>query len=163
MTAPAGIAKITPCLWFDFNAEEAVNYYLTIFRSGRILEVSHYGDAVPSQKGKVLTMRFEIEGQPLLALNAGPQFPFTEAVSLMVDCETQDEVDEFWAKLSAGGSEGMCGWLKDKFGLSWQIVPRQMIPMFNSPDSAAAARAMQAMMSMRKIDIAKIKAAFDAR
>ncbi len=160
MTAPA---KITPCLWFDFNAEEAVNYYLSVFRSGRILEVSHYGEAVPSQKGNVLTMRFEIEGQQLLALNAGPQFPFTEAISLMVDCETQDEVDELWAKLSAGGSEGMCGWLKDRFGLSWQIVPRQMIPMFRSSDSAAAARAMQAMMSMRKIDIAKIEAAFEGR
>ena len=160
MTVPA---KITPCLWFDFNAEEAVNYYLSIFRNGRILEVSHYGDAVPSQKGKVLTMRFEIEGQHLLALNGGPNFPFTEAISLMVDCETQAEVDDMWAKLSAGGSEGQCGWLKDKFGLSWQIVPRQMIPMFTSSDSAAAARAMQAMMTMKKIDIAKIKAAFDGK
>ena len=160
MTVPA---KITPCLWFDFNAEEAVNYYLSIFRSGRILEVSHYGDAVPSHKSKVLTMRFEIEGQHLLALNGGPNFPFTEAISLMVDCETQAEVDDMWAKLSAGGSEGQCGWLKDKFGLSWQIVPRQMIPMFTSADSAAAARAMQAMMTMKKIDIAKIKAAFDGK
>jgi predicted 3-demethylubiquinone-9 3-methyltransferase (glyoxalase superfamily) len=158
MTVPA---KITPCLWFNFNAEEAVNYYLSIFKSGRILEVSHYGDAVPSQKGKVLTMRFEIEGQPFLALNGGPNFPFTEAISLMVDCEEQAEVDDLWAKLSAGGSEGQCGWLKDKFGLSWQIVPREMIPMFNSPDTAAAARAMQAMMTMQKIDIAAIKAAFE--
>jgi predicted 3-demethylubiquinone-9 3-methyltransferase (glyoxalase superfamily) len=156
-------AKITPCLWFNFNVEEAVAHYLSIFKNGRILEVSHYGDAVPSQKGKVLTMRFEIEGQPLLGLNAGPNFPFTEAISLMVDCETQDEVDELWSKLSAGGSEGDCGWLKDKFGLSWQIVPRQMIPMFMSDDGAAAARAMQAMMTMQKIDIAKIRAAFEGK
>lgn len=160
MTNPA---KITPCLFFNFNAEEAVAHYLSIFKHGRILEVSHYGDAVPEHKGKILTMRFEIEGQPLLALNGAMDFPFTEAVSLMVDCESQSEVDELWSRLSAGGSEGPCGWLKDKFGLSWQIVPRQMIPMFNSPDSAAAARAMQAMMKMTKLDIAALRAAYEGK
>lgn len=156
-------AKITPCLWFNFNAEEAIAHYLSIFKHGRILDVSHYGDAVPEHKGKVMTMRFEIEGQRLLALNAGANFPFTEAISLMVDCEDQREVDELWSKLSAGGSEGPCGWLKDKFGLSWQIVPRHLIAMYNSPDKAAAARTMQAMMKMKKLDIAALQAAYDGR
>jgi predicted 3-demethylubiquinone-9 3-methyltransferase (glyoxalase superfamily) len=105
--------KITPCLWFNFNAEEAVNYYLSIFKNSKILEISHYGDAVPTYKGKVLTILFEIEGQKFQALNGGPQFPFTEAISLSVDCETQEEVDALWGKLSAGGSESQCGWLKD--------------------------------------------------
>lgn len=159
----ATLAKITPCLFFNFNAEEAVTHYLSIFKHGRILEVSHYGDAVPEHKGKVLTMRFEIEGQPLLALNGAMDFPFTEAISLMVDCENQAEVDELWSRLSTGGSEGPCGWLKDKFGLSWQIVPRQMISMLNSPDSAAAARAMQAMMKMKKLDIATLRAAYEGK
>ncbi|WP_368563761.1 VOC family protein [Pseudoxanthomonas sp. UTMC 1351] len=160
MNAPA---KITPCLWFDFNAEEAVAHYLSIFKRGRILEVSHYGDAVPSHKGKVMTIQFEIEGQPLLALNAGPGFPFTEAISLMVACEEQAEIDELWSKLSAGGSEGPCGWLKDKFGLSWQIYPPQVIEMYNSRDRDAATRAMQAMMKMKKLDIAALHAAYDGR
>ena len=160
MTAPA---KITPCLMFNFNAEEAVAYYLSIFKSGRILEVSHYGDAVPEHNGKVMTIRFEIEGQRLLGLNAGMNFPFTEAVSLMVDCEDQAEIDELWSKLSAGGSEGPCGWVKDKFGLSWQIAPRDVIQMYTSPDSAAAARAMRAMMQMKKLDIATLRAAFEGK
>jgi predicted 3-demethylubiquinone-9 3-methyltransferase (glyoxalase superfamily) len=128
--------KITPCLWFNFNAEEAVNYYLSIFKNSKILEISHYGDAVPSHKGKVLTLLFEIEGQKFQALNGEPQFPFTEAISLSVDCETQEEVDALWSKLSAGGSESQCGWLKDKFGLSWQIVPRALrdFPKINSSE-----------------------------
>lgn len=156
--------KITPCLWFDFNAEEAVNHYLSIFKHGRLLEVSRYGDAMPEYKGRVLTMRFELEGQPLLALNGGPHFRFNEAISLSVDCENQAEVDELWAKLTAGGgSEAPCGWLKDKFGLSWQIVPRQLVAMIQSPDSAAAARAMQAMFTMKKIDIAAVERAFHER
>ncbi len=158
MTVPS---KITPCLFFNFQAEEAVAHYLSIFKRSRMLEVSHYGDAVPAHKGKVLTMRFEIEGQPMLALNGDMSFPFTEAVSLMVDCEDQAEIDELWSRLGAGGSEGPCGWLKDKFGLSWQIAPRPMIEMLNSPDKAAAARAMQAMMKMRKLDIAALRAAFE--
>ncbi len=160
MTVPA---KITPCLWFNFNAEEAVAHYLSIFKHGRILEVSHYGDAVPEHKGKVMTIRFELEGQSLLALNAGPNFPFTEAISLMVDCEDQAEIDELWSKLSAGGSEGPCGWLKDKFGLSWQIAPRDIIQMYTGPDADAATRAMRAMMKMKKLDIATLRAAFEGK
>jgi predicted 3-demethylubiquinone-9 3-methyltransferase (glyoxalase superfamily) len=155
--------KITPCLWFNFNAEEAVNHYLSIFKNGKILEMSHYGDAVPSLKGKVLTIRFVLEGQELLALNAGPQFPFTEAISLSVDCADQAEVDAMWAKLSEGGSTGQCGWVKDKFGLSWQITPTELPRMFSDPDPAKAARAMAAMMTMTKIDIAAVRAAFEGR
>jgi predicted 3-demethylubiquinone-9 3-methyltransferase (glyoxalase superfamily) len=155
--------KLTPCLWFNFNADEAVEHYLSIFKNGKVLEVSHYGDAVPSLKGKVLTMRFELEGQEFLALNGGPQFPFTEAISISVDCADQAEVDRMWNSLSAGGSTGQCGWLKDKFGLSWQIVPRQMMQMLQSPDTAAAQRAMAAMMQMTKLDVAALQAAFDGR
>jgi predicted 3-demethylubiquinone-9 3-methyltransferase (glyoxalase superfamily) len=153
--------KITPCLWFNFNAEEAVNYYLSIFKNGKILEVSHYGDAVPAHKGKVLTLRFEIEGQQFQALNGGSQFPFTEAISLSVDCETQAEVDELWSKLSAGGSEGRCSWLKDKFGLSWQIVPRTLTEMLKDKDADKATRVMQAMLTMSKIDIDRLQQAYN--
>jgi predicted 3-demethylubiquinone-9 3-methyltransferase (glyoxalase superfamily) len=152
---------ITPCLWFNFNAEEAVNHYLGIFKHSRILEISHYADAMPELKGKVLTMRFEIEGQQFLALNAGTKFPFTEAISLSVDCADQDEVDALWAVLSDGGSAGQCGWLKDKFGLSWQIVPQALVTMLKDPDADKATRVMQAMMTMSKIDIARLQQAYD--
>lgn len=151
--------KITPCLWFNFNAEEAVNYYLSIFKNSKILEILRYGDAVPEHKGKVLILHFEIEGQKLQALNAGSQFPFTEAISLSVDCETQEEVDALWRKLSAGGSEGQCGWLKDKFGLSWQIVPRFLTEMLRDADKSKSQRVMTAMLNMKKIDIDKLKQA----
>ena len=153
--------KITPCLWFNFNAEEAVNHYLRIFKRSSLLEVLHYGDAMPELKGKVLTMRFEIEGQQFLALNAGPQFQFTEAISLSVDCADQAEVDDLWARLSEGGSAGACGWLKDKFGLSWQIVPRALVTMLMDPDTDKAARVMQSMMTMSKIDIARLQQAYN--
>jgi predicted 3-demethylubiquinone-9 3-methyltransferase (glyoxalase superfamily) len=154
--------RITPCLWFNFNAEEAVNFYLGVFKGGRILDVSHYGDAMPGLSGKVLMIRFELEGRQFQALNGGAQFPFTEAVSLSVDCENQAEADDLWAKLTAdGGSEGQCGWLKDKFGLSWQIVPRQLVAMLKDPDVAKATRAMGAMLKMRRIDIARVQQAFD--
>ncbi len=152
--------KITPCLWFNFNAEEAINHYLSIFESGKILEVSRYGDAMPALKGKVLTMRFELEGQEFLALNGGPQHPFTEAISLSVDCQTQEEVDMYWGKLSEGGSTGNCAWLKDKFGLSWQIVPRQLITLLTDSDTAKSSRVMQAMMTMNKINIAELEKAY---
>jgi predicted 3-demethylubiquinone-9 3-methyltransferase (glyoxalase superfamily) len=155
--------KITPCLWFNFNAEEAVNYYLSIFKNGKILEVSHYGDAVPEHKGKVLTLLFEIEGQRFQALNAGPQFPFTEAISLSVDCETQEEVDVLWSKLSADGSEGQCGWLKDKFGLSWQIVPRALTEMLKDNDADKATRVMRAMFAMSKIDVDRLQEAYNQK
>jgi predicted 3-demethylubiquinone-9 3-methyltransferase (glyoxalase superfamily) len=153
--------KITPCLWFNFNAEEAVNYYLSIFKNSKILEISHYGDAVPEYKGKVLTILFEIEGQKFQALNGGPQFPFTEAISLSVDCETQAEVDALWSKLSAGGSESQCGWLKDKFGLSWQIVPRALTEMLKDKDANKATRVMQAMFTMSKIDVDRLWQAYN--
>ena len=159
----ANTQKITPCLWFSFNAEEAVNHYLSIFKNGKILEVSHYGDAVPEHKGKVLILLFEIEGQQFQALNAGAQFPFTEAISLSVDCETQEEVDTLWSKLSAGGSESQCGWLKDKFGLSWQIVPRALTEMLKDKDADKATRVMQAMFTMSKIDIARLQQAYNQK
>jgi len=155
--------KLTPCLWFDFNADEAVEHYLAIFKNGKVLEVTHYGDAVPSLEGKVLTMRFVIEGQEFLALNGGPQFPFTEAISIAIDCADQAEVDRLWARLSEGGSTGRCGWLKDKFGLSWQIVPRAMMDMLKNPDTAKAQRAMSAMMTMTRLDIAALRAAFEGQ
>jgi predicted 3-demethylubiquinone-9 3-methyltransferase (glyoxalase superfamily) len=155
------IQKITPCLWFNFNAEEAVNHYMSIFKNSRILQVTRYGDAVPEHKGKVVVMRFEIEGQQFQALNAGPQFPFTEAISLSVDCADQAEVDDLWARLSEGGSTGQCSWLKDKFGLSWQIVPRTLVTLLNDPDAEKAARVMRAMMGMSKINIAALQHAYD--
>jgi len=151
--------KLTPCLWFNFNAEEAVEHYLGIFKNGKVLELSRYGDAMPQLKGKVLTMRFELEGQEFLALNAGPQFPFTEAISISVDCADQAEVDRLWSRLCEGGAPSHCGWLKDKFGLSWQIVPRQLVQLLKDPDPAKAQRVMGAMMQMSKIDIAALEAA----
>ena len=153
--------KIMPCLWFNFDAEEAVNYYLSIFGNGQILDVSRYGDAVPELEGKVLSMRFELKGQEFMALNAGPQFPFTEAISLFVDCETQEEVDHYWNKLSEGGTPGRCAWLKDKFGLSWQIVPRSLVTMLQDDDAERSARVMQAMMAMGKIEVAVLEAAYN--
>jgi predicted 3-demethylubiquinone-9 3-methyltransferase (glyoxalase superfamily) len=155
--------KITPCLWFNFNAEEAVNHYLSIFKNSRILETSHYSDAMPEHKGQVMILLFEIEGQQFQALNGGPEFPFTEAISLSVDCETQEEVDELWSKLSAGGSESQCGWLKDKFGLSWQIVPRALTEMLKDKDANKATRVMQAMFTMSKIDIARLQQAYNQK
>lgn len=153
--------KITPCLWFDFNAEEAVNHYMGIFKRSRILETSRYSDAMPALEGKVLTMRFELDGREFRALNAGPQFPFTEAISLSVDCFDQAEVDDLWTRLSEGGSEGRCGWLKDRFGLSWQIVPRALVTLLNDPDKAKATRVMQAMLAMGKIDVTRLREAHD--
>lgn len=155
------LPKITPCLWFNFNAEEAVNHYLSIFKRSQILEISRYGDAMPELKGEVLTMRFQLESQQFLALNGGPQFPFTEAISLSVDCADQNEVDQLWESLSEGGSTSRCGWLKDKFGLSWQIVPRALVTMLLDPDTDKANRVMQAMLSMSKIDIALLRQAYE--
>ncbi len=155
--------KITPCLWFNFNAEEAVNHYISIFANSKILDVSRYGDAVPELNGKVLTMRFEIEGQTFIALNAGPQFPFTEAISLFVDCETQEEVDHYWDRLVEGGTPGRCAWLKDKFGVSWQIVPRSLVSMLQDDDADRSARVMKAMMEMSKIEVSKLEAAYHGK
>jgi predicted 3-demethylubiquinone-9 3-methyltransferase (glyoxalase superfamily) len=155
--------KITPFLWFDNQAEEAMNFYVSIFKNSKIVSVSRYGDAGPGPKGTVMTGTFELEGQRFIALNGGPLFKFTEAISLFVDCESQQEVDTLWAKLSAGGSESQCGWLKDKFGLSWQIVPSVLPKLLSDPDAAKANRVMQAMLQMKKIDIARLQQAYDQR
>jgi predicted 3-demethylubiquinone-9 3-methyltransferase (glyoxalase superfamily) len=151
--------KISTFLWFDNNAEEAANFYASIFPHSKILSVSRYGDAGPGPKGSVMTISFQLEGQEFIALNGGPTFKFTEAISLLVHCDTQEEVDEYREKLSAGGSTQQCGWLKDKFGLSWQIVPNVLIELLQDKDQEKAQRVMTAMMKMTKIDIAALKAA----
>jgi predicted 3-demethylubiquinone-9 3-methyltransferase (glyoxalase superfamily) len=153
--------KITPFLWFDNNAEEAVNLYVSIFKNSKVLGMSRYGDAGPGPKGMLMTARFQLDGQEFVALNGGPQFKFTEAVSFLVNCQTQQEVDEYWEKLSAGGSEGQCGWLKDRFGLSWQIVPTVLGQMLQDEDPAKARRVMQAMLQMTRMDIARLQQAYD--
>jgi predicted 3-demethylubiquinone-9 3-methyltransferase (glyoxalase superfamily) len=151
--------KITPCLWFDDRIKEAVDFYISVF-GGEIENVSYYGDAVPQQKGKVLTVTFTLAGTRFVALNGGPHFKFTEAVSFYVKCKDQAEVDRFWDVLTAdGGAESQCGWLKDKYGLSWQIAPDALLRLIGDEDPAKAQRAMQAMMKMRKIDIATIEKA----
>ena len=151
---------ITPFLWYDTQAEEAANFYVSIFKNSKILEVSRYGDAGPGPKGTVMVVSFELDGQKFTALNAGPLFKFTEAISFVVSCESQEEVDYFWEKLTAdGGQESMCGWLKDKYGLSWQITPTRLIELMKSDDAAKAQRVMQAMLQMKKIDIATLERA----
>lgn len=151
--------KITPCLWFDGDAEAAVEHYLSIFASGRVIEMSRCGDSGPGPKGSVLTAVFELEGQRLMALNGGPYFKFSEAISMVIDCDSQTEVDHFWERLGEGGQPSRCGWLKDKFGLSWQIVPRRLVELLTGPDAAASGRVMSAMMKMSKIEIAALEAA----
>ncbi|MFD4017063.1 MULTISPECIES: VOC family protein [Streptomyces] len=150
--------KITPCLWFDGQAEEAAEHYVAIFGGdSRILDITYYGDEAPGRKGSVLTVAFRLAGQDCTALNGGPQFPFTEAISLSVDCADQAEVDRFWEALSEGGEEGRCGWLKDKFGVSWQIVPNELPRLLADPDPAKAGRAMKAMLGMGKLDIQALR------
>ncbi|WP_274563993.1 VOC family protein [Streptomyces spiramyceticus] len=150
--------KITTFLWFDDQAEEAAEFYTSVFGNSRVLEVQRYGDTGPGKPGSVMLVTFELEGQSFMALNGGPEFSFTEAVSLYVDCVSQEEVDDLWAKLTAdGGSEGPCGWLKDKYGLSWQIIPRALTEMLSDPDSEKAGRAMQAMLGMKKIDVQALR------
>jgi predicted 3-demethylubiquinone-9 3-methyltransferase (glyoxalase superfamily) len=151
--------KITPFLWFDHQAEEAMNFYVSIFNNSKAGTVTRYGDGGPGPKGTVMSVTFELEGQQFMALNGGPLFHFTEAISLFVNCETQQEVDELWEKLSAGGQKGRCGWLKDKFGLSWQIIPSGLMTALSNKDPEKAKRAMQAMLQMDKIDIERIKQA----
>jgi len=152
--------KITPCLWFDDNAEEAVNFYTGIFKNSKIGKVSRYGESTHGEKGRVMTIAFELEGLSYLALNGGPHFKFSEAISLMVHCDTQQEIDSYWEKLLAGGGkESQCGWLKDKFGLSWQIVPSALPELISATVPERAERAMQALMKMVKIDIAALKRA----
>ena len=153
--------KITPCLWFDNNAEEAVNHYRAIFKNSKIGKVLLCGESGPGPKGSVLTIAFELEGQEFIALNGGPIFKFNEAISLSVDCKTQTEVDELWERLSDGGQKSQCGWLKDKFGLSWQVVPSALVEMLQDNDTTKSARVMTAMMQMSKLDITTLQQAFD--
>ena len=156
--------KITTYLWFDNNAEEAMNFYVSIFKSSKILDLVRYGDAGPGPKGQVMMGSFQLEGQKFLALNGGPQFKFTEAISLLVDCETQEEVDDLWAKLTAdGGAPSQCGWLKDKFGLSWQIVPSALPEMLKDPGPERSKRVMEALLQMSKLDLNRLKQAYEGR
>jgi predicted 3-demethylubiquinone-9 3-methyltransferase (glyoxalase superfamily) len=155
--------KITPFLWFDNQAEEAMNFYTSVFKNSRVGAVTRYGEAGPGPAGSVMAASFELEGQQFTALNGGPLFKFTEAISFVVDCQSQEEVDDLWAKLSAGGEEGMCGWLKDRFGLSWQIVPRALTEMLGDPDPEKSGRVMAAMLKMKKIDIQALRQAYDGK
>jgi predicted 3-demethylubiquinone-9 3-methyltransferase (glyoxalase superfamily) len=155
--------RITPFLWFDTQAEKAANYYVSIFQSSKVHTVTRYGETGPGKNGSVMTVGFELDGQQFTALNAGPQFPFTEAISFVVNCETQDEIDYFWEKLSAGGQEVQCGWLKDKFGLCWQIVPTDFFEMISSGNREQTDRVMTAMMQMVKMDLAKLKQAYNGK
>jgi len=151
--------EITPFLWFDTEGEEAATLYTSVFPDSRILDVSRYGSAGPRPEGMAMTVSFELEGQKFVALNGGPQYTFTEAVSFQVSCATQDEVDRFWSALSEGGEEGPCGWLKDRFGLSWQIVPTRLPELLGDPDPEKAQRVMQAMLQMKKIEIDELERA----
>jgi len=152
--------KITPFLWFDGQAEEAANFYTSIFKDSKILNIARYGEAGPGPKGTVMMATFQLEGQKFMALNGGPTYTFSPAISLFVDCETQAEVDELWEKLSAGGSEVQCGWLKDKFGLSWQIIPRALMELMQDKDPAKSQRVFQAMLGMTKIDTEALRRAY---
>lgn len=152
--------KITPFLWFDTQAEDAAQFYVSIFDKARIVNVTRYGDSGPGPKGGVMTVEFELAGQRFIALNGGPHFKFTEAISMAVSCETQEELDHYWARLTEGGQEVQCGWLKDKYGLSWQVVPAAMGRLVGGPDPEGSRRAMQAMMQMKKLDIAALEKAY---
>jgi predicted 3-demethylubiquinone-9 3-methyltransferase (glyoxalase superfamily) len=151
--------KTTPCLWFDTQGEGAAKLYTSVFPNSRIVEIARYGSAGLRPEGTVMTVSFELDGMPFLALNGGPEYTFTEAVSFQVDCADQAEVDHYWEKLSEGGEEGPCGWLKDRFGLSWQVVPRRLTELLTDPDGAKAQRVMACMLQMRKIEIAELEAA----
>ncbi|HTR39874.1 MAG TPA: VOC family protein [Bryobacteraceae bacterium] len=153
--------KITPFLWFDTQAEEAANFYVSIFKNSKIGSIRRYGDAGPGPKGSVMTITFQIEGQDFVALNGGPVFKFTPAISFFVDCQTQEEVDQLWAKLSEGGRTDQCGWLQDKFGISWQIIPNVLMKLLGDPDPAKATRVMKAMLQMTKIDIRRLQQAYE--
>jgi predicted 3-demethylubiquinone-9 3-methyltransferase (glyoxalase superfamily) len=154
--------RITPSLWFDTDGEDAAEFYVSVFPNSKITHVSHYGEAGPRPAGTVLTVDFELDGQRYTAINGGPQFTFSEAISLQISCADQAEVDHYWDALSEGGSEGPCGWLKDRYGLSWQVVPKALGELIGDPDPARATRAMKAMLGMRKLDVAALRAAADA-
>jgi predicted 3-demethylubiquinone-9 3-methyltransferase (glyoxalase superfamily) len=153
--------KITPFLWFDGKAEEAMNFYVSIFKNSKVGRVTRYGEAGPSPKGTVMSATFQLDGQDFLALNGGPQFTFSPAISFFVNCETQEEVDDLWEKLSEGGKKERCGWLKDKYGLSWQIIPSALGTMLNDKDAEKSKRVMHAMLQMDKIDIKGLQRAYD--
>jgi predicted 3-demethylubiquinone-9 3-methyltransferase (glyoxalase superfamily) len=153
--------KITTFLWFDHQAEEAMNFYISIFKNSKVVSSSRFGEAGPGPKGTVMSVTFQLEGQNFMALNGGPLFKFTEAISLFVNCESQEEVDELWDQLSQGGEPGRCGWLKDKYGLSWQIIPSALSKMLQDTDPGKSQRVMQAMLRMNKIDIAGLKRAYE--
>jgi predicted 3-demethylubiquinone-9 3-methyltransferase (glyoxalase superfamily) len=157
----AGIQKITPFLWFNQEAEEAANLYVSLFPDSKILGVTRYGDAGPGPKGSVMTVEFQLAGQKLIGLNGGPHFKFTEAISLFVSCDSQEEVDTLWSRLTAnGGQESQCGWLKDRYGLSWQIVPSRFMELMRDKDPQRTQRVMQAMLKMKKFDIARLEEAY---
>jgi predicted 3-demethylubiquinone-9 3-methyltransferase (glyoxalase superfamily) len=153
--------KITPFLWFDGKAEEAVNFYVSIFKNSKVGTITRYGDAGPGPKGTVMIATFQLEGQDFIALNGGPQYTFTPAISLFVDCKTQEEVDDLWNKLSEGGKTDRCGWLRDKYGLSWQIIPSTLRELMGDKDPEKSKRVMKAMLQMTKIDIQGLKQAYD--
>jgi predicted 3-demethylubiquinone-9 3-methyltransferase (glyoxalase superfamily) len=153
--------KIVPNLWFDTEAEEAAEFYVGVFENARIVNVTHYTEAGPRDAGMVMTVEFELDGRRFVGINGGPEFSFDEAVSFAIECETQEEVDYYWGKLSEGGEEGQCGWLKDRYGLSWQVVPTGMEELFADPDKGRAERAMKAMLGMRKLDVAALQRAAD--
>lgn len=153
--------RIVPNLWFDTRAEEAAAFYVSVFGNSRIVGTTHYTEAGPREAGMVMTVEFELDGQRFVAINGGPEFTFDEAVSFQIDCETQEEVDFYWERLCEGGRESQCGWLEDRFGLSWQVVPRGMDELFADPDPERARRAMEAMLAMGKIDLAALRRAAD--
>jgi predicted 3-demethylubiquinone-9 3-methyltransferase (glyoxalase superfamily) len=154
--------KIIPNLWFDTEAEEAADFYVSVFENSRVVNVTHYPENAPREAGMVMTVEFELDGQPFVGINGGDQFRFDEAVSFQIDCQDQDEVDYFWEKLTEGGEERQCGWLEDKYGLSWQVVPTGIDELFSDPDPERAQRAMQAMLKMNKLDIAALRQAADS-
>jgi predicted 3-demethylubiquinone-9 3-methyltransferase (glyoxalase superfamily) len=153
--------KITPFLWFDHEAEEAMNFYVSIFKNSKIISMTRYGEGSSGPAGQVMTGTFQLEGQEFMALNGGPEHKFTEAISFFVDCKTQEEVDDLWNKLTEGGEEGPCGWLKDKFGVSWQIIPTVLGELLGDPDPVKSQRVMQAMLQMKKIDIRALQEAYE--
>jgi predicted 3-demethylubiquinone-9 3-methyltransferase (glyoxalase superfamily) len=155
------VQKITPFLWFDGKAEEAMNFYVSVFKNSRIVSLTRYGDAGPGPKGTVMTGIFQIDGQDFYALNGGPQFTFSPAISFFVNCETQQEIDELWEKLSEGGQKNRCGWLTDKYGVTWQIVPADLGKMLHDSDAVRSQRVMRAMLQMDKLDIGKLRQAYE--
>ncbi|WP_081675045.1 VOC family protein [Daejeonella oryzae] len=159
-TSSVKVQKITPFLWFDGQAEEAMKFYTSIFKNSKVVKISRYGEAGPGPKGSIMSAIFQLDGQEFYALNGGPMFSFSPAISFFVKCETQQEVDEFWEKLSEGGNVQQCGWLQDKFGISWQIIPNALGEMLNDPDPVKSQNVMNAMLKMKKIDIKGLKEAY---